>query len=236
MDEETKQTFDTVDHCFTVFYVLELLLNLFVNWFWPFVCNGWSMFDALAVLMSVVGALLNTFSSGQSNNYLSIIRSIRMYVALSEPLPHCAPRTSSVVYNWPTDDSRTRIPLMPACACLFARLFLTIDELMLHARDFHACAPARLFCLPLSVSLSLCICLHAQFQDYPYFLPNEETPAHCDGHIVRSISALQHVCHLRSRGVNILRPCAAAVWQPHARRIRDVQPFCFDHVSDVSFL
>jgi hypothetical protein len=86
MDEETKQTFDTVDHCFTVFYVLELLLNLFVNWFWPFVCNGWSMFDALAVLMSVVGALLNTFSSGQNMTYLSVIRSIRMYVALFK---HC---------------------------------------------------------------------------------------------------------------------------------------------------
>ena len=91
MDGEMSNAFDIVDHCFTIFYVLELLLNLFVNWFWPFVCNGWSMFDALAVLMSVVGALLNTFSSGQSNNYLSIIRSIRMYVALFEPLPHCAP-------------------------------------------------------------------------------------------------------------------------------------------------
>ena len=91
MSRETSNTFDSIDHAFTIFYVLELMLNLFVNWFWPFVCNGWSMFNALAVLMSVVGALLNTFSSGQSNNYLSIIRSIRMYVALFEPLPHCAP-------------------------------------------------------------------------------------------------------------------------------------------------
>ena len=86
MDEETKQTFDTVDHCFTIFYILELMLNLFVNWFWPFVCNGWSMFDALAVIMSVVGALLNTFTSGQNMTYLSVIRSIRMYVA---PFEHC---------------------------------------------------------------------------------------------------------------------------------------------------
>jgi len=45
---------------------------------------------------------------------------------------------------------------MPAYACLFARLFLTIDELMLHARDFHACAPARLFACP---CLCLCLCV-----------------------------------------------------------------------------
>jgi hypothetical protein len=49
MDVEMSNAFDIVDHCFTIFYVLELLLNLFVNWFWPFVNNGWSVFDALAV-------------------------------------------------------------------------------------------------------------------------------------------------------------------------------------------
>ena len=76
MDEETRRNFDIVDHAFTIFYVVELMLNLFVNWFWPFVNNGWSIFDALAVTMSVVTAILNA-AAGQSND-LSIIRSIRM--------------------------------------------------------------------------------------------------------------------------------------------------------------
>jgi len=79
---ETLRTFDSIDHAFTVFYVLELLLNLFVNWFWPFATNGWAMFDTLAVTMSVLGALLNVFDSGSSQNDLSVIRSVRMYVAL----------------------------------------------------------------------------------------------------------------------------------------------------------
>ena len=78
MDTEKRNIFDIIDHCFTVFYVLELLLNLFVNWFWPFVRNGWCWFDMLAVTSSVVGALISTFSK-DDNNGLSIIRSIRIF-------------------------------------------------------------------------------------------------------------------------------------------------------------
>ena len=78
MTDETKRMFDLIDLAFTIFYVLELLLNLFVNWFWPFVTNGWSMFDTLAVTMSVIDALLNAIDAGRSNNDLSVIRSVRM--------------------------------------------------------------------------------------------------------------------------------------------------------------
>ena len=72
---ETLRTFDSIDHAFTVFYVLELLLNLFVNWFWPFVTNGWSIFDSFAVATSVAGALINLASKDAKNN-LSVIRSM----------------------------------------------------------------------------------------------------------------------------------------------------------------
>jgi hypothetical protein len=83
MNEETIQTFETIDHAFTIFYVLELLVNAFVNWFWPFVTNGWSVFDALAVALSVLDALLHAVISGPSKiDSLSLIRSVRMYVTL----------------------------------------------------------------------------------------------------------------------------------------------------------
>ena len=83
MSEETIQTFETIDHAFTIFYVLELLVNAFVNWFWPFVTNGWSVFDALAVALSVLDALLHAVISGPSKiDSLSLIRSVRMYVTL----------------------------------------------------------------------------------------------------------------------------------------------------------
>ena len=83
MSEETIQTFETIDHAFTIFYVLELLVNAFVNWFWPFVTNGWSVFDAIAVALSVLDALLHAVISGPSKiDSLSLIRSVRMYVTL----------------------------------------------------------------------------------------------------------------------------------------------------------
>ena len=89
MSEETIQTFETIDHAFTIFYVLELLVNAFVNWFWPFVTNGWSMFDALAVAFSVLDALLHALISGPSKvDSLSLIRSVRMYVTLVVPLSY----------------------------------------------------------------------------------------------------------------------------------------------------
>ena len=89
MSEETIQTFETIDHAFTIFYVLELLVNAFVNWFWPFVTNGWSVFDAIAVALSVLDALLHAVISGPSKiDSLSLIRSVRMYVTLVVPLSY----------------------------------------------------------------------------------------------------------------------------------------------------
>jgi hypothetical protein len=89
MSEETIQTFENIDHAFTIFYVLELLVNAFVNWFWPFVTNGWSVFDALAVALSVLDALLHAVISGPSKiDSLSLIRSVRMYVTLVVPLSY----------------------------------------------------------------------------------------------------------------------------------------------------
>ena len=114
MDGKMSNAFDIVDHCFTIFYVLELLLNLFVNWFWPFVNNGWSVFDSFAVATSLAGALIN-LSSKDSKSDLSVIRSIRMYVAPFELLPHSVPCTASLDCDSPPDDLRTCIPCMYAC-------------------------------------------------------------------------------------------------------------------------
>ena len=86
---ETKQTFQVIDNAFTLFYVLELLANAFVNGFWSFVTNGWSVFDTIAVALSVLDALLQAVISGPSKvDSLSFIRSVRMYVALFVLLSH----------------------------------------------------------------------------------------------------------------------------------------------------
>jgi hypothetical protein len=133
MNQETKHTFDSIDHAFTIFYVLELLLNLFVNWFWPFVTNGWSMFDTLAVTMSVLGALLNAIDPGHSNNDLSVIRSVRMYVTLFVLLS-CY---SNVCYS--------RMYVMLQSNVCYNRMYVTI-ECMLQSNVFYTlCTLVLLF-------------------------------------------------------------------------------------------
>ena len=76
-DSEFNNALNTLDLVFTVFYVIELALNLFVNWWRPFITNGWSIFDALCVLSSVIGALLSEYGDGKID--LSVIRSIRIF-------------------------------------------------------------------------------------------------------------------------------------------------------------
>jgi hypothetical protein len=70
-------TLDLVDDAFTVFYTVELALNLYAHWWRDFVCNGWSIFDAICVLTSLVGMLMSVFMTQGLN--LNVIRSIRIF-------------------------------------------------------------------------------------------------------------------------------------------------------------
>ena len=45
--------FDITDMVFTVFYIIELLLNLFANWWRPFINDGWSIFGVPFVCVCV---------------------------------------------------------------------------------------------------------------------------------------------------------------------------------------
>ena len=38
---------------FTVIFAVELLVNLYAHWFWPFVTNGWSLVDTVVVSLSL---------------------------------------------------------------------------------------------------------------------------------------------------------------------------------------
>ena len=67
---------DTLDITLTVFYCLELSINLFVHQ-WDFFYNGWSVFDAVCVILSVAGNLLS--ANGSAGGGLTVIRSIRIF-------------------------------------------------------------------------------------------------------------------------------------------------------------
>lgn len=54
---------DEVDLAFTLIYILELLLNLFVNWWTPFISDGWSLFDSFCVLVGLFGTVSGVSSA-----------------------------------------------------------------------------------------------------------------------------------------------------------------------------
>uniref|UniRef100_A0A7S0QNQ4 EF-hand domain-containing protein n=1 Tax=Cryptomonas curvata TaxID=233186 RepID=A0A7S0QNQ4_9CRYP len=68
-------SFTNVDTFFTAIFALELCVNLFANWFWPFFCDGWSCFDFVVVVVSLV-------SLGVSNvpgiSFLRLMRAFRV--------------------------------------------------------------------------------------------------------------------------------------------------------------
>ena len=78
-DESTKEAhiLKILDYSFTVVYVIELLCNLFAHWWRDFLYNGWSVFDAVCVLSSLIGMLL-TAIVGEGMD-LSIVRSLRIF-------------------------------------------------------------------------------------------------------------------------------------------------------------
>ena len=78
-DESTKEAhiLKILDYSFTVVYVIELLCNLFAHWWRDFLYNGWSVFDAVCVLSSLIGMLLTAFV-GEGMD-LSIVRSLRIF-------------------------------------------------------------------------------------------------------------------------------------------------------------
>ncbi|EKX55140.1 hypothetical protein GUITHDRAFT_98923 [Guillardia theta CCMP2712] len=49
-----SKLFDTFDLIFTIFFTLELVVNAFAHWFWPFITSGWNLFD----IFIVAGSLL----------------------------------------------------------------------------------------------------------------------------------------------------------------------------------
>jgi voltage-gated sodium channel len=76
-DDELYKRFELVDLAFTAFYLMELAINLFVNWLTPFLKNGWSIFDAVCVISGLVGELLQALGNGEMN--LTLIRTLRIF-------------------------------------------------------------------------------------------------------------------------------------------------------------
>eukprot|EP00960_Hanusia_phi_P040004 754191-Hanusia_phi.AAC.8 len=50
----TSRLFDSFDLIFTIFFTIELFVNAFAHWFWPFITSGWNVFDIFIVSASLL--------------------------------------------------------------------------------------------------------------------------------------------------------------------------------------
>jgi hypothetical protein len=68
---------DYVEMAFTFIYTVELLLNMWAGWFWDFFSSGWSWFDLIIVVLSLVdtGFVL----AGSRGKSLSVMRLLRVF-------------------------------------------------------------------------------------------------------------------------------------------------------------
>ena len=56
---------------FTIIFTVELMINLFANWFYEFFRNSWSCFDALVVVLSLI-------TLGPLNLPINVLRALRV--------------------------------------------------------------------------------------------------------------------------------------------------------------
>ena len=77
-DKRLQGNFDILEVCFTFLYLVELLLNLYAHWFWPFFTSGWAWFDLIIVMVSVVDAVYVLVGSDNDNN-MSVLRLLRVF-------------------------------------------------------------------------------------------------------------------------------------------------------------
>lgn len=71
--------FDLVNFIFTVAFAVELGLNLMCYWLRPFLRDGWLIFDAFIVLLSVVGLIFKDAPSAKQLRVLRILRVLRAF-------------------------------------------------------------------------------------------------------------------------------------------------------------
>lgn len=87
--EEASQTRKIIDHIDTVITVLfagELVLQLFIYWFWQFFTDVWCLLDLLVVCLSIVETIMIELEIGGSvnTNFVRLLRIFRIVKIFSK--------------------------------------------------------------------------------------------------------------------------------------------------------
>lgn len=76
-DAQTLNAYWVVDLIITIIYCLELILEIFVKFWRPFIQDGWCLLDLFCVLFSLIGII--TDSSVQVVRLVRILRVVRIF-------------------------------------------------------------------------------------------------------------------------------------------------------------
>eukprot|EP00961_Rhodomonas_salina_P201468 2717945-Rhodomonas_salina.1 len=72
---QASAVYEKLDICFTVFFLVELALNMFSRWFWDYFTDVWCMFDLVVILCSAISLALEQLASV---SILRVFRAIRV--------------------------------------------------------------------------------------------------------------------------------------------------------------
>jgi len=68
-----------MEYVFTFVFLAELAWNMFSNWLYPFLSDGWSLFDCLVVSVSVMSLFISEGSEGlKSVRLVRVLRAMRL--------------------------------------------------------------------------------------------------------------------------------------------------------------
>ncbi|CAK0843456.1 unnamed protein product [Prorocentrum cordatum] len=80
-DMSNKTTWVTIDTIFNVLFLIELLINMYGSWMWPFLSQGWNLFDLFVVSIGVIDllSLMFDFSYPPQLKTLRLFRAFRVF-------------------------------------------------------------------------------------------------------------------------------------------------------------
>jgi len=89
--ESDSSLWDRLNIAFVLFFLAELAINAFANWYVPFVSNPWNLFDALVIMSSLLLALIPGQSVGlktslQAGRVLRILGKIEIFKTIVNAL------------------------------------------------------------------------------------------------------------------------------------------------------
>ena len=72
------EIFKSLEYVFALCFGVELVINLFGSWFWPFVGNRWNLFDCIVVGVSFAGLFQPDLPGTQIIRFIRVFRVVKL--------------------------------------------------------------------------------------------------------------------------------------------------------------